>query len=245
MITLTDYATAACKLRTNSHMPARRRTSPADPTIETPDDIRRGCRALRRRCPHMRMIHEAIGDPPLRRREGGFPGLARIVVGQQLSIASADAIWARLSTGIHPFEPIEVLRREESELRGYGLSRPKIKTLRGIAASVVEGQLDFNAIQHCDEDQLRERLMALPGIGPWSADIYRLFCLGAQDGFAPGDLALQEAARIALQSESRPGQNELLAIAERWKPWRGVAARLLWSYYAQARSGQADPPRNT
>lgn len=226
-------------------MPARRRTEPANPTIKTTDDIRRGCRALRRRCPHMRMIHKAIGDPPLRRREDGFPGLARIVVGQQLSIASADAIWGRLSTGIHPFDPLEVLRREEPELRGYGLSRPKIKTLRGVAASVAEGQLDFNAIRHCDENELRERLTTLPGIGPWSADIFRLFCLGAQDGFAPGDLALQEAARIALHRESRPGQNELLAIAERWKPWRGVAARLLWAYYAHERSSQAEPPRDT
>ena len=222
-------------------MPARRRKPAAGPTIETPEDIRRGCRALRRRCRHMRRIHDAIGDPPLGRRQGGFPGLARIVVGQQLSIASADAIWNRMSTGIHPFEPAAVLRLEDTELRALGLSRPKIKTLRGIAAAVAEGELDFDAIGCVDEGQRREHLTSLPGIGPWSADIYGLFCLGAQDGFAPGDLALQEAVRIALKSESRPGQDELLAMAERWKPWRGVAARLLWSYYAWSKSSQSTP----
>ncbi len=217
-------------------MPASRRTSAADPTIETPDDIRRGCRALRRRCWYMRKIHDAVGDPPLRRRKGGFTGLARIVVGQQLSIASANAMWSRLSSGIRPFEPDAILRLEDAELRAFGLSRPKIKTLRGIAMAVVEGQLDFDAIGQADERQLREHLTELSGIGPWSADIYRLFCLGAQDGFAPGDLALQEAVRITLKTESRPGPEELLAMAERWKPWRGVAARLLWSYYASMRS---------
>lgn len=219
-------------------MPARRRKPAASPTIETPDDIRRGCRALRRRCRHMRGIHDAIGDPPLRRRQGGFPGLARIVVGQQLSIASADAIWSRLSAGIRPFEPAAVLRLADTELRALGLSRPKIKTLRGIATAVAEGQLDFDAIGCAEESQRREHLTSLPGIGPWSADIYGLFCLGAQDGFAPGDLALQEALRITLQSESRPDHDEILAIAERWKPWRGVAARLLWSYYAWSKSGE-------
>lgn len=219
-------------------MPARRKNSPAERTIEAARDIRRGCRALRRGCPLMQMIHDTVGDPPLRRRQGGFTGLARIVVGQQLSIASADAIWTRLSNGVVPFEPSALLDLSEDELRAYGVSRPKIKTLQGIADSVIHGRINFDALQHCDGIELRERLTALPGIGPWSADIYHVFCLGAQDAFAPGDLALQEALRIAMQCESRPSPNELLAFAERWKPWRSVAARLLWSYYANARTNQ-------
>jgi DNA-3-methyladenine glycosylase II len=205
-------------------------------TLETLDDIARGCRALRRCCGNMRMIHDTVGDPPLRRREAGFPGLARIVVGQQLSIASADAIWTRARSAIEPFEPEALLRCNDVELRTIGLSRPKIKTLRAIAAATLAGEICFETLSAVSEDELRQRLTAVPGVGPWSADIYLMFCRGARDAFAPSDLALQEAARLALSRNSRPHPNELLDIAERWRPWRGVAARLLWHYYAHQRA---------
>lgn len=217
-------------------MPAPSKRQRSVPTIETEDDIARGCRALRRSCPSMRAIHDTVGDPPLRRREGGFAGLARIVIGQQLSIASADAIWARVHAAIDPFEPAELLGRDDGELRAIGLSRPKIKTLRVIASATAKGDLPFDNLAQFGDDELRDRLTAFPGIGPWTADIYVMFCIGNRDAFACGDLALQEAVRLAMDRESRPAPGELVEIAERWRPWRGVAARLLWSYYAHRRA---------
>ncbi|MCH9808541.1 MAG: DNA-3-methyladenine glycosylase 2 family protein [Alphaproteobacteria bacterium] len=205
-------------------------------TIETSADIERGCRSLRRRCEHMRMIIRLTGTPPLRRRPDGFEGLARIVVGQQLSIASADAIWGRLTQGIAPLTPGNLLTASDDDLRSHGLSRPKIKTLRAAAQATQDGSVCFAELRQCHPDEIRRKLTTLPGIGPWSADIYAMFCVGIPDAFAPGDLALQEAARMALRLEARPGPDELLDLAEAWRPWRGVAARLLWAYYAHTRS---------
>lgn len=202
-------------------------------TIETPDDIKRGCRQLRKLCPQLKKVHTLIGDPPLRRREAGFPGLARIVVGQQLSIASADAIWNKVSHGIAPLEPAAIAAHSDEALRALGLSRPKVKTLRNIAEAAADGRVDFSSLQTAEPEEVHTQLTSISGIGPWSADIYCLFCLGMPDAFAPGDLALQEATRMVFKFESRPGETELIELAERWRPWRGVAARLLWAYYAK------------
>lgn len=213
-------------------MPQSDRTS-TTAVISTTHDISRGCRSLRRRCQHMRAIHDLTGDPPLRRHEAGFRGLARIVVGQQLSIASAAAIWKKVCAGIDPLEPCTVLKLDEPALRALGLSRPKIKTLKSIAEASVSGAIDFSVLPALGEVGVREKLTAISGIGPWSADIYQLFCLGTQDAFAPGDLALREAVRHATGIADRPGPAEILLIADTWRPWRGVAARLLWTYYAE------------
>lgn len=184
----------------------------------------------------MRSIHNKLGDPPLRRHQDGFAGLARIVVGQQLSIASASAIWERVSSGIIPFDPDVLISHEETDLRSLGLSRPKIRTLRAIATATINGDICFSELPQIDEAEARKLLMSLPGIGPWSADIYMMFCLGHRDAFAPGDLALQEATRLLLGLDERPDADELQAISERWRPWRAVAARLLWADYADRRS---------
>ena len=188
---------------------------------------------MRKLCPQMKEIHNLIGDPPLRRREAGFPGLARIVVGQQLSIASADAIWNKVSNGIAPLQPETVAAQSDEALRALGLSRPKVKTLRNIAEAAISGRINFTSLQTSEPEEVHAQLTAISGIGPWSADIYCLFCIGMPDAFAPADLALQEAARIAFGFESRPSAMELSELAERWSPWRGVAARLLWAYYAK------------
>lgn len=209
----------------------------ATTTIETMADIERGCRSLRRRCSQMRAIYAVAGTPALRRRPDGFEGLARIVVGQQLSIASADAIWGRLSGAIRPFTPTSLATAADAQLRAAGLSRPKIKTLRAAAAAAQDGALCFATLKNAGIEDIHQQLTALPGIGPWTADIYAMFCLGARDAFASGDLALQEAVRISFQLERRPSPSELLEYAEAWRPWRGVAARLLWAYYAKSRSG--------
>jgi DNA-3-methyladenine glycosylase II len=214
----------------------------ASRTIETDADVREGMRALRRKCAHLRRIHDQIGDPPLRRHREGFEGLARIIVGQQLSIASAEAIWRRLLLAVRPMSPSAFLKLDDEALRTAGLSRGKVKTLRAACAAIEDG-LDLAELAEAPEDTVHERLTALPGIGPWSADIYLLFCLGRADAFAAGDLALQTAAANAMRLPDRPSREALLAIAERWRPWRGVAAHLLWAYYKVAPMGEKDPKK--
>jgi DNA-3-methyladenine glycosylase II len=209
--------------------------------IATEADIRAGVKALRRKCATMRYLHDTAGDPPLRRRQAGFEGLARIVVGQQLSIASAAAIWERTTAACRPFEPATLLALTDETLAGAGLSKPKIRTLRAAAAACANG-LDLEALAHASTEEVHGALTAVVGIGPWTADVYIMFCLGRADAWAPGDLALQVAAQQALALAERPGKDDMLALAERWRPWRGVAARLLWAYYAAAKAKRAAMP---
>lgn len=199
--------------------------------IVADEDIRDGIKALRRKCAYVRRMHDLAGDPPLRRREPGFEGLARIVVSQQLSVASANAIWNRFAAVVEPMQATVVLTKTDDELRAAGLSRPKIRTLRAISTAVAHEGLRFDTFDEASEEAVHEALTRVSGVGPWTADIFLMFCLGRSDAFAAGDLALQEAVRIAFDLESRPSAAELLEIADRWRPWRGVAARLLWGYY--------------
>jgi DNA-3-methyladenine glycosylase II len=209
--------------------------------IESLDDIAEGLAVLTASDARIRRIHRIAGDPPLRRAEAGFPGLARIIVSQQVSVASAEAIWRRTSAVFAPLTPEAVLAAPDEMFREAGLSRNKIRTFRAIAMAIAEG-LDLATLAEADADAARETLMAISGIGPWTADIYLMFCLGHADAFAPGDLALQEAARLALDLKDRPRAAELLEHAEAWRPWRGVAARLLWTYYRVARAGREGAP---
>lgn len=219
---------------------ARGRAPSAPRLIESRDDILAGVTRLRRSCTHMRRAHDLSGEPPLRRDPGGFQGLCHIVVGQMVSLASADAIWSRLLPRVAPFDAGTLLALGEADLRGAGLSGPKIRTLRAVAQAVHTGALDFTDLESRGDGEVRDTLMAISGIGPWTADIYLLFCLGRADAFAAGDLALQVAAEHLLSLDARPTHKELEAIAERWRPWRGVAARQLWAYYRviKGRSGQ-------
>jgi DNA-3-methyladenine glycosylase II len=210
--------------------------------IETDDDIRRGMKSLRRRCEVMRRIHDAVGDPPLRRSTAGFEGLARVIIAQQLSAASATAIWARVSAAIAPASPATIIAASDEALRTAGLSRPKIRTLRALATAVRAGELDLAALIDANPEEIHDALTRVSGIGPWTADIFILFCLGRADGFAAGDLALQIAAQHAFKLAERPNPVELAAIAERWRPWRAVAARMLWAYYPTIRSARENAP---
>jgi DNA-3-methyladenine glycosylase II len=213
---------------------AERPSAPA-PTIETAADIRAGVAALRRKCQAMRRIHDLGGDPPLRREAAGFRGLARIVVSQQLSAASADAIWRRTLEAVKPFRPKTLGMASDEVLRGAGLSRPKIRTLRAVSEAVLSGKLEFERTENASDLEVHEMLTRINGIGPWTADIYMMFCLGRRDAFAPGDLALQVSVQSALALPNKPSAREIEAIAERWRPWRGVAARLLWAFYGRAK----------
>lgn len=190
---------------------------------------------LAARDPVIARVMAAAGPPPLRARAAGFEGLARIVVSQQLSVASAEAIWGRLAAAVTPFEAARLAALPDDALKAAGLSAPKIRTLRAVAAAVAEGTIDLERPLVGDVAAVHAELCAVKGIGPWTADIYLLFCHGHPDIWPAGDLALQHAVGHALEFEARPDASAMAEIGERWRPWRGAAARLFWSYYRVAR----------
>ena len=217
-------------------------TRASNDVIETEADIAKGIRALRRRCPVMRKVHDATGAPPLRRRPPGFPGLVRIIVGQQVSVASAAAIWSRCETVIKPMQARTITSLDDDALRSAGLSRPKIKTLRAVSEAVIAKRLILKPSRQMTDNEIHDALTAVSGIGPWTADLYLLACLGRPDTFAAGDLALQVSAQHAFELHERPTADELLVLAEAWRPWRAVAARLLWSYYQIVKDQKSGMP---
>lgn len=194
-------------------------------------DLRAGLAQLIVADPRLQPIAEKAGSFALRRREAGFAGLCAIVCGQQLSTASAAAIRARLFAAFDPFHHDTVRRARADKLKRLGLSTPKIKSIREIGKAVAQGRIDLTQVGNMDADAAHAALTTLHGVGPWTADIYLLFCLGHADAFPAGDLAVQESARIALGLRKRPDAKALTKIAEAWRPWRGVAAHLLWAYY--------------
>lgn len=199
--------------------------------IETPEDVAEGAAWLAARDADMARAFARCGVPPLRRRADGFGTLLQAVVGQQVSTASAAAIWARMeAAGLVVSDAVAAA--SEEELRAVGLSRPKMRYARGIAGA----GLDFQALRDLPDAEVLARLVALPGIGPWTAEIYALTALGRADVFPPGDLALQEAARMLYGLEARPNAAELRNMALGWSPWRAVAARLLWAWYRAEKS---------
>jgi DNA-3-methyladenine glycosylase II len=213
--------------------------------IDTEADITAGLAALVAADPRLREVVTIAGPIPLRRRPGGFAGLATIVVSQQLSTASAAAIWGRLAAAYDPFTPQALIRARATRLAGLGLSGPKIRALKEIAKAIAHGVLDCDALADMPADAAHQALCAIHGIGPWTADIYLLACLGHPDAWPAGDLALQEAARLAFKLEARPNPKEFAIMAEPWRPWRGVAARLLWSYYRAVKQREGAPLQPT
>ncbi len=166
------------------------------------------------------------GPLNLRRRRDGFPALLSAIVSQQVSTAAAAAIWARLqNAGLTSARAIRAA--PEEALRSCGLSRQKVR----YAKAVAEARLSYPALREAPTDAVVEELIALPGIGRWTAEIYAMFSLGRADVFAPGDLALQESARTLFELEARPSEKTLREMAADWAPWRAVAARLLWAHY--------------
>jgi DNA-3-methyladenine glycosylase II len=172
-----------------------------------------------------------VGTPSLRLRPSGFAGLAAIIVGQQVSTASATAIFGRLQATLEPFSAATVLTAGDAVLRSCGLSGSKLRTLRGLAERIAAGELSLDDLGSLPDTDARAALMRIPGVGPWTADVYRLFCLGHADAWPAGDLALQEAVRVALSLADRPSASELERLGDRWRPVRGAAAYLFWAYY--------------
>ncbi len=199
--------------------------------LHTQREFERALKQLVKANPMLAPVFAKSGMPTLRQRAPGFAGLCQIVMGQQLSTASAGAIWKRFSAAYDPFHPDDIRRARTDKLGRIGLSAAKIKTVKAIGKAIAQGEIDLEALADLEADAAHAALVALHGIGPWTADIYLLFCLGHADAFPAGDLAVQEAARLAFDLPQRPNAKELTALADAWRPWRGVAAHLLWGYY--------------
>ncbi|NEY89119.1 DNA-3-methyladenine glycosylase family protein [Tabrizicola oligotrophica] len=199
--------------------------------IETLDCVAEGAGWLAQAEPRFALALAEVGPLPLRRQPDGFTALLDAIVGQQVSIASADAIWRRMeAAGL--VAQAAVAEASDEALRGAGLSRQKARYARALALSGI----DFDGLRSLPDPQVVATLTAVPGIGSWTAEIYAMFALGRADVFAPGDLALQEAARLLFDLPERPKERALRSMAEAWSPWRSVAARILWAYYRLAKS---------
>ena len=194
--------------------------------IETSADVEEGAAHLCVQCPRLAHACTLTGPLPLRRKPDGFAELLSAIVSQQVSVASASAIWARMKeAGLS--EQAMVARATEDDLRAAGLSRQKIKYSKALA----EAAIDYDRLRGAPTDEVMKTLIQVPGIGTWTAEIYAMFSLGRADVFAPGDLALQESARVLYDLPERPKEREMRQMAEIWSPWRSVAARILWAYY--------------
>lgn len=196
--------------------------------IESDSDVTEGAAWLAAQDPRFAAALDLTGLPPLRRRDDGFRAVVGAIVGQQVSVASASAILRRCEAALL-HDPQVVRAATDEEMRACGLSRQKIRYIRSLA----EAGIDFDALRTADTDTVVATLTQVSGVGRWTAEIYAMFSLGHADVFAPNDLALQEGARMLLNLPDRPKEKEMRAIAEAWSPWRAVAARLLWAYYAQ------------
>ena len=204
--------------------------TPPPRIIETEADVAEGAAWLAARDPRFARALALCGPLPLRRRGDGFRAVMDAIVSQQVSVASANAISARcIAAGLH--DPQVVLAASDEVLRACGLSRQKAGYFRSLAAAGI----DFEALRGAPTDAVVATLTQVSGVGRWTAEIYAMFSLGHADVFAPNDLARQEGARLLLDLPERPREKEMRRIAEDWSPWRAVAARLLWAYYAEAR----------
>lgn len=209
--------------------------------IETLDHIADGLSALVLADARLAGVRAAAGDVPLRLRPPGFASLADIIVSQQVSRASADAIFGRLSRLVAPLTPAMLLAAGEAALVEAGLSRAKQRALVAVATAAETGTLDLEGLCTLEAREAMRQMTAIPGIGPWTAEVYLLTCAGHPDIFPARDVALQAAVGSAFGLAPRPGAKALYAMAESWAPWRSVAARLFWAYYRAIKGREAAP----
>ena len=194
--------------------------------VETNADVEEGADYLASICPRMAHARALTGPLPLRRKPEGFAQLLSAIVSQQVSTASAAAIWARMEAA-DLTEPGQILAATDDDLRAVGLSRQKMRYSRALA----DKNIDYSALKDASDADIIATLIDVPGIGTWTAEIYAMFSLGRADVFAHGDLALQEAAKTLYNLSDRPKEREMREMAKAWSPWRSVAARILWAYY--------------
>ena len=211
--------------------PARRAYKRRVSFPHPPASARAAIAALTVADPDLAAIEPRAGPLPWRSRPPGFPGLLQAIMAQQISNQAAAAIWGRLRALPGAAEPEGLLALPDEALRRAGLSRPKIAHARSLAGAFLDGRLDPEAIMLMDDEAAIAAIAAVRGLGRWTAEVYLLFALGRADVFPAGDLALAAAAADLKGLPARPGPRELAALAEAWKPGRGLAARLLWHHW--------------
>ena len=192
--------------------------------------------------PALAVANAVTAPTEWRVRPGGFAGLVKMVVEQQVSVAAAAAIWKRLEEGLGGVTPDTILARDEVALKLFGLSGPKARYAHAIAEAQNSGQVDLDHLSTLDDDAAVGALTAIKGVGRWTAETYLMFCDGRFDMFPAGDIALQEALKLADGATARLSEKALYARAEGWEPYRGVAAHLLWAYYGAVKRGEITTP---
>ncbi len=185
--------------------------------------------------PHLALVFNLNGPPPLWGRKPGFTTMIRIILEQQVSLSSAASMFRRLSTSVSPFTPARFVELGEMYLRSLGLTRQKSAYCVHLARSIIDGELDLSFLSRMTDLDARTELMRIKGIGLWSADIYLLMALRRPDIWPSGDVALVTAITRLRQLPARPKVDQLLRMAESWRPFRAVAARMLWQYYLSQR----------
>ncbi len=192
-------------------------------------------RELAARDPALAAVVERFGLPPMWAREPGFPTLIYVMLEQQVSLASAKAAFDRLRAACDPLTPASFLELDDRQLFEIGFSRQKTRYGRELARAVLSGALDLDALPNLDDDGVDAALTSVVGFGPWTATIYRLMVLLRPDAWPVGDIALAQAIAEVRGLPNRPASSEMLALAEGWRPWRSVAARILWHHYLSVR----------
>ena len=185
--------------------------------------------------PDLGAVVARFGPPPMWAREPGFPTLVHVVLEQQVSLASARAAFDRLRAAADPLTPAALLALDDRRLREVGFSRQKTRYARALATAILEGTLDLDGLHALDDQAVDAALTAVPGIGPWTSAIYRLMVLRRPDAWPPHDIALHQAIAEVKGLPARPGSTDALAVADAWRPWRAVAARILWHHYLSVR----------
>ena len=193
-------------------------------------------------CPHMRRIHDLGGYPPPREQPAGFATLLRIIVDQQVSTQSGAAIWRRLEEDLGDVTVDAVLNTGEEGLRASGFSRPKARYAGELARAIKSGELDLVALEHLPTPDVQAALVKIKGIGRWTAEVYLMFALNRPDVWPAGDLALVVAVQHLLDLPARPNIDEMDALSQQWRPWRSMAALMLWHYYRHIKKGQGGEP---
>lgn len=208
------------------------------PTL-TSSTYRRGLSRLARGDPGLARTLSNWGDPPLWTHPRGFPGIVIAILGQQVSIESADAAFNKLQGAIGEVTPDSVLSLDDTAMKRIGFSRQKASYVRGVAQGIIDGEIDLAGLESVDNELARERLVRIRGIGAWTADTYLLFALRRQDAWPTGDLALARAIQEVRELPEMPNPKQVDTIAEDWRPWRAVAARILWHHYLCERGRDA------
>jgi len=199
----------------------------------TKESLKLAAETLAARDRHLASIYQTHGVPPMWARRPGFPTLLRIILEQQVSLISARAMFARLNSNMNPFSPERFIESGEAYLRSLGLTRQKAHYCVQVAQAFVDGHLD--RIGRMSDDEAHAKLLSIKGVGPWTANIYLLMALRRPDIWPDGDIALASAVGRLRKMKTRPSFPELAKIAERWRPYRSVAARMLWQYYLAER----------